>query len=649
MNQNILKYLKKYSYKEHDINRLLVSSFLRINNIKKVSNKFIKTFIIEPNNDAENKKLDKFITLFDANFDIEFLLELFEFVISPEDKEVNGAVFTPKFIREYIVKQIFKEFEELNRDISNLKFGDIACGCGGFFKTIADQYRVKLGKNYFDIYNENIFGLDIQAYSIIRTQILLILHAIVNEEDRESFNFNLFKGDALEFDWNQIGVIQNNNGLDAVVGNPPYVGSSNLDEQTKKLMKNWSVSTTGKLDLYIPFFQIGLRWLNDRGILGYITVNNFYRSLNGRALRSFFSENNYDFRLIDFGSEQVFKSRLTYTCICQIGKRQGNLLYTNTTPQKIILLEEKDFITFHYDQLNNIDGWQLEDAKNQLNLQKLENAGDKLGDLFNIRNGFATLRNNIYLFTPISEDAHFYYLEKEGRQFKIEKNICRDAIKPNILKDESDLERLKEKIIFPYNIFDQENNNLFESRSNRLIKIIEENDFQKDFPNTYHYLCSQKKELSERDKGQRVYETWYAYGRNQALNIVGLKLLFPYISDTPYFVYTNDKELLFYNGYALISHSEEDLKFIQKILKTDIFWYYIKCTSKPYANNYFALAKNYIKNFSVPFFTEVEKIAFMKLTNRDIINKFLLDKYNITDIDLYQTEKNDRYASKPLI
>lgn len=633
MNQNILKYLREYSYKEKDINRLLVSSFLRVNNINEVRNEFIKSFAIDNQDEVEEEQLEKFIVFFDSKFDIESLLELFEFVISPEDKEVNGAVFTPGYIREYIVKQILNEFEEQGRNIYDLKFGDIACGCGGFFKTIAEEYRLRLGKSYFDIYNENIFGLDIQNYSIIRTKILLTLHAIINGEDRQIFNFNLFQGDALEFDWNHVQAIQDNNGLDAVVGNPPYVGSSNLDEQTKKLMKNWSVSSTGKLDLYIPFFQIGLRWLNDDGILGYITVNNFYRSLNGRALRNFFSDNNYSFKLIDFGSEQIFKSRLTYTCICQIGKNQGNLLYTNTTPQKINLLEKKDFITFNYKQLNNVDGWQLEDAKTQLNLEKLENSGQKLGDLFDIKNGFATLRNNIYLFTPIHEDDDFYYFEKQGQRFQVEKNICRDAIKPNILKEEFDLERLMEKIIFPYNYIVQDDNELFKRQGSRLAKIIKEEIFRRDFPNAFIYLNSQAKELAKRDNGKKKYDTWYAYGRNQALNITGLKLLFPYISDKPYFVYTNDIDLLFYNGYALISNSEEDLKFIQKVLKTDVFWYYIKKISKPYANNYFALAKNYIKNFSIPHFTKEEKSKFMRIKEVEKINKMLLDKYNITNIE----------------
>ncbi|WP_161531937.1 Eco57I restriction-modification methylase domain-containing protein [Riemerella anatipestifer] len=634
MNPNILKYLRKYSYKEKDINRLLVSSFVYLNNIDEIQNEFINSFLIKDQDKEEKKQLDKFIAFFDSKFDIELLLELFEFVISPKDKEINGAVFTPKYIREYIVKQILKDFRNKGKDINLLRLGDIACGCGGFFKTIAEEYRINTEKSYFDIYKDNIFGLDIQNYSITRTKILLILHALVNGEDRRSFNFNLFKGDALEFNWEQVPLILANNGFDAIVGNPPYVGSSSLDEKTKVLMKKWSVSSTGKLDLYIPFFQIGLNWLNENGILGYITVNNFYRSLNGRALRSFFADKNYKFKLIDFGSEQVFKSRLTYTCICLIEKSVGTLVYTNTTPRKINNLRDNDFIEFSYNNLDDFNGWQLEDAKNRLNLKKLENAGKKLGDLFSIRNGFATLRNNIYLFTPSREDTKFFYFEKKGRKFKVEKNICRDAIKPNILKKESDLERLMEKIIFPYTTVVNNESDLFKNQpSVSSVKIIEENVFRNKYPKAYDYLSSHKNELSKRDKGQREYEKWYSYGRSQALNIYGLKLLFPYISDTPYFVYTDDKELLFYNGYAIVSNSENDLKFIQKILKTKVFWYYIQKTSKPYANNYFALAKNYIKNFTIPIFTQKEKQKFMKLKNEKSITNFLLDKYNITDIE----------------
>ena len=409
MNQNIIKYLKKYSYDTKDINRLLVSAFLVINKIDKVNNKFIENYIIHEITELE--QLNEFLTILSREtFDIEDLIEFFEFVISPEDKEVNGAVFTPEYIRKYIVEETFKHQE--NKNINNLIFGDIACGCGGFFKTITEFLKAKTNKSYFDIYNDNIFGLDIQDYSITRTKILLCLLAISNNEDCEEFQFNLFQENALSYEWNNNEKIRNNNGFDIIVGNPPYVGASKIDEETKPLLKNWCVSKSGKSDLYIPFFEIALENLNNDGVLGFITVNTFYKSLNGRSVRSYFSRNKFDLTIIDFRGEQLFKNRSTYTCICLISKLESNTIkYVKSKSSEINSIKKSDYINILYSDLNDFDGWFLIDKKTRKIINKIESTGKKLGSSFEIRNGFATLKNNIYVFSPsrITEDFLLFF------------------------------------------------------------------------------------------------------------------------------------------------------------------------------------------------------------------------------------------------
>ncbi|WP_412561410.1 class I SAM-dependent DNA methyltransferase [Winogradskyella sp. MIT101101] len=633
LKNKILNFLKDFSTEPFDINSLLVSSYIVVNNIDVTKNILIKKYLISSSN-PNYPKLFEFIELVkleNQNLSLEDLILLFEFVISPSDKMVNGAVYTPKYIREFIILNSIND----RANIDDATACDVACGCGGFLYEFALKLNDKSNKPFIQIIEENLYGIDIQAYSIERTKILLSLLALSNGEDVKKINFNLFIGDSLEFDWFEKSLkISECNGFDYVFSNPPYVSSSNLDENTKSLMKNWSVASTGKLDLYIPFFEIGLKWLNEGGILGYITVNNFYRSLNGRALRKYFSESSFKFSLIDFGNEQVFKSRLTYTCICQIEKSEGLLSYTYSSPNKINSLKESDFVDFKYSDLNDFDGWHLDNIKVQLNLKRLEGSGKSLGELFDIRNGFATLRNKIYVFKPIDEDDEYYYFEKDSKSYRVERTICRDTIKANILKTETDLVEFNEKLIFPYTLTDEQSNDLFIEQLNRSVNIIPEKIFEEDYPMACNYLNDYREELGKRDKGQRNYETWYAFGRSQALNVIGLKLLFPYMSDNPYFVYTENRDLLFYNGYALVSNSEEALKFVQKILMSDVFWYYIKHTSKPYSSNYYALAKNYIKNFSIPAFTVSEKNYFMRLKRKSSINKYLLNKYNITDIDL---------------
>lgn len=629
MNPNILKYLKSYSYKTLDVNRLLVSSFLEVNDLVNIENEFINQYTINVNDENEIHKLNEFVNLLtDVTFGIEELLELFEFVISPADKEVNGAVFTPNNIRDFIVKQSIDKFLSTGGDLFNAKFGDIACGCGGFFKTIVDVIKLQTNNSYFNIFRDNIFGVDIQNYSIERTKILLTLHAINNGEDRENFEFNLYQGNSLNFDWNLIPQIQQNEGFDIIVGNPPYVGASKIDDETKLLLKNWSVSASGKSDLYIPFFEIGLENLNATGILGYITVNTFYKSLNGRSVRNYFSANRFDLTIIDFGGEQLFKKRSTYTCICIIGKNQTNTInYVKSKSIKINSIKESDYINILYADLNDFDGWYLINKKTKKIISKIENTGIKLGSKFEIRNGFATLKNNIYVFNPIKETEDLYFFIKDGEEYQIEKNICRNAIKPNTLKLESEIENHTEKLIFPYKIVEVVND-LFETNKTSL-KVINEDELKSKFPFTYKYLSTQKKILSKRDKGTKDYGEWYAFGRNQALLISGYKLLLPYITNTPCFVFTNDQELLFYNGYAIFSESIEELHILQKILMSKIFWFYIQNTSKPYAGNYFSVAKNYIKNFGICNLTDDEKLILLNLVDKNEIDNFLYIKYEI--------------------
>lgn len=631
MNQNVLKFLKEYSYDTWDINRLIVSSFLVINRIDSVKNVFIKEFIITKTDDAEFNYLIKFINLLgDTKFGIEELIEFFEFVISPADKEVNGAVFTPEYIREFIVKRTTEKIKDnsTNYNISNLMFGDIACGCGGFFKTITETLRTKTKKSYFDIYAQNIFGLDIQEYSIVRTKILLSLLAILNNEDCLQFDFNLFCGNALDFDWGTVKRIRENGGFDAIVGNPPYVGVTKINKETKLLLKKWKVSSSGKPDLYIPFFEIGMENLCNTGVLGFITVNTFYKSLNGRSVRNYFSTNEFDLSIVDFGGEQLFKNRSTYTCICLIGKAKSlNVKYVKATSKSINTIKQKDFVEIPYSDLDDFNGWYLINDKLKEIIAKIENIGTSLGKKYLIRNGFATLKNNVYLFNPIEENEDFYFFLKDGVEFKIEKRICKDVIKPNTLKSEEELHSKLEKLIFPY-IIEKNQNDLFGKEQN-LLKILSPEDLMLKYPFAFSYLSTQREILSGRDNGEGKYEQWYAFGRNQALTHSGYKLLFPYISDKPNFVFTIDKDLLFYNGYAIFSESIDELLLLKKILMSKIFWFYIKNTSKPYSGNFFSIAKNYIKNFGLCDFSEAERFYIIQSTNQNDIDKFLEKKYGI--------------------
>lgn len=608
LDKSVFNFLKKYSSDTFFVNSIIVSNFFHNIQIEQTKNIFINNLIIKEN-DTEHIILNDFIKLFQLKT-FEDLIEAFEFVISPSDKIINGAVYTPKYIREYIVNYCLSKSEVDKRDI---KIGDISCGCGGFLLSAAEHMKINTVKSYSQIFQENIFGIDIEEYSIERTKILLSVLAIINGEDLECFHFNLFQGNSLVFDWKaNCDLINEADGFDIILGNPPYVCSRNLDSQTMELLKNIEVSSTGHPDLYIPFFQIGIENLNRRGILGYITVNTFIKSINGRALRNYFSRNKIDLTILNFGGEQLFKDRNTYTCICFISFSEGLIRYIRTSSKKIEDIEIDTISRFQYQDLENESGWNLVNEESTLKfINKIESTGIQFGKLYTTRNGIATLKNNIYKFKPEFEDEDYFYLNDKGIKFPIEKEICRDIVNANKLKSSLDITRLAEKIIFPYN---------------EDMKIFSESELKTKFPQTYRYLLSKKDILSTRDKGNREYEEWFAYGRRQSLDINRYKLFFPHICLRPSFVLSTDKNLLFYNGIAVVSDDLDELAYLKKILESDIFFKYILNTTKDYSSGYISMSKNYIKNFGVFQMNKRQIKDFLSTKN---VNEYLGDIYQV--------------------
>lgn len=609
--KNIFKYLKSYSTLPIEVDRLIISAYLVINKIEVRNNIFIKSYEIKKENIIEKQCLDEFIIVLEKEiekFDLEALIELFEFVISPSDRIVNGAIYTPTYIRKYITDKAFQPKKNI---LENLKIGDISCGCGGFLLTAAKKLKQSTRLTYKEIFKNNIYGLDIQEYSISRTKILLSLLALIDGEDEKEYKFNLFTDDALTFNWSSN--LENFIGFDVILGNPPYVCARNLPKETLQKLQNFEVCKSGNSDLYIPFFQLGIQNLNNSGILGFITMNSFFKSLNGRNLREYFKQKSLEFKLIDFGTEQVFKSKNTYTCICLIQNSHNSSINYCKSSSFSLPAKQSDFHSIPYAKLNSKTGWNLNDFET---ISKIEATGVAFGDLYKTRHGIATLKNDIYIFNPVKEDKDYYYLQN-GSLYQIEKGICKDIVNTNKLSRAVSINKLKEKVIFPYDNANKPN-------------LLDENFIKNKYPKAYHYLLNKRKILDNRDKGNGVYENWFAFGRSQSLEKVKNKLFFPKMSDRiPSYIINSEDNLLFYNGQAVIGHTEDEMIFIKKIMESRLFWYYIKTTSKPYSSEYYSLNGNYIKNFGVCQLSDSEMNFVLQENDKTILDQFFEDKYEV--------------------
>lgn len=609
MDKKILNYLKTYSPRPEQTDRLLVSCFLASNKLEVVHSKLLKRYCIKEK-DPDYLQLTAFLQM-EGPRTLEELIEAFEFVISPKDKVITGAVYTPDIIRTYIIENVLRPVD------AQAMICDPACGCGGFLLSAAKSLKIKFNRTYKEIFEQNLFGLDIHDYSTTRSKLLLSLLALQSGEDEIQVDFKLFVGNTLNFKWNDY--IRGFVGFSVIVGNPPYVASRNIDSESKKLLSLWSVCTSGHPDLYIPFFQIGMEWLREGGILGYITMNTFFKSLNGKALRGYFQEKSFPMRIIDFGSLQVFRSKSTYTCICIITKAIGqNVQYRKVESLDLLTHGLNGFDAIPYQNLVAEKGWNLQRVDI---ITAIEATGKPFSGLFQTRNGIATLMNELYIFNPSREDGRYYYLEYGKWEYPIEKGICKEVVNTNRLTQLNTIKDIKEKIIFPYRY----------KRGKRVPEPITESFFKRRYPSAYRYLKEYKDDLARRDKGGGVdYNPWFAYGRNQCLDKFRYKLFFPHITaGTPNFVLNNDPNLLFVNGLAAVSENRDDLLFLQKLLSTKLFWFYVSHTSKSYGSGFYSLSKNYIRNFGVYEFSREEKEYIINETNPRRLNAYVELMYGI--------------------
>jgi len=611
MQKEFRKIISQFQEDESTLNKIIVSVFLQSNGIKVRKNVLIKSLVI-----AEDSTLKKHLAYSVSKLSFDDLIEAFELAIPTKEKVINGAVYTPNYIKTFIVEHSLAKIE---KPYENILAADISCGCGAFLFTIASKLKSETGKSFYQIFKENIFGLDISKSSIRRAEILLTILALANGEDRTKFEFNLHCDNSLSFDWFKFEEkIKRKNGFDLIVGNPPYVRAKNIDKKSKSLLSNWAVTKSGNPDLYIPFFEIGLKQLNDAGVLGYITVNSFYKSVNARELRKYLQAKKFDLSIIDFGNEKLFGNKSAYTCICLISKNQSTFVsFKKESSTTLIQNGVKLFGRIPYNELNFQRGWLLNDKRIIENIRRIEDAGKSLGASYKIRNGIATLSNETYIFKPVGETKDYFILDHNGTNYEIEKLICRDIIKPNILKYEHEIESVKEKLIYPY------------TNGINPLSLMSEKKFKTSFPKAYKYLSDNKKELQKRDKGRGDYGAWYAFGRTQALCDTGYKLLFPYMAKTPHFVFTDNRDMLIYCGYAIFHESQEELKILKRILESKVFEYYMKNTSKPYSAGYFSYAKNYVKNFGVCELSKSDKYFLANGASKSEIDDFLTEKYGL--------------------
>ncbi|MFD2787380.1 Eco57I restriction-modification methylase domain-containing protein [Hymenobacter rubripertinctus] len=549
--------------------------------------------------------------------DIKELESYLELIIPVEDRKLNGAFFTPSYIVDYIISEVNPGYNDRNLDPS--------CGSGAFLVGLARYYKATFGKSVRGAVIENIYGADILDYNIDRAKVLLTLYALEEGEILLSTDFNLFNHDTLRVDWNLT--------FHNIIGNPPYVKFQDLSTENRGfLSKGWETVKGGAFNLYFAFFELGYKLLTDDGILAFITPNNYFTSLAGEQLRSFFERHRCVYKVVDFSHKKVFDA-LTYTAITFLNKKVNDLiaydrLDKNRSPQ--IFLGALDSSNVAYESLVT-KKWRLLKGSEVQAIHAIENSGLPLGKLFDINVGIATLKDDVFFVDGTTLEDEFYLKSTPNGQYKIEIAITRPVYKISDFKTQEDIDNNSRKVIFPYN------------ELNGGVTPISEEEMGQQYPECYRYLKSEEKQLLARDKAKVKFDPFYVWGRTQGLVKKGLKVVTPTFSQFPRFLKIEQSNSYFTNGYAIFFKTQsislfannaneivlpENIDVLQKLLNSVVMDYYVKKTSVSIDGGYPCYQKNFIQKFSVPIFTQEEIIA-IRNAQKPQADAIFIQKYQL--------------------
>ena len=283
LNKKIIAKLLQ-NHKIDTIEKSLVSLFLEEKDIE-TKNIFLKNYLSSIDS-TQKQDIKKILKNYKIKLSLKYLERSFELLFNTNDKKLSGIFYTPTYVVEFILNEILTES-------SDIKILDPSCGAGIFnyitLKTLKEKFPEK---SAIEIIENNIYACDIDPVSTTRTKVMLILTALMYNEDSKDINFNVKTLDSLNknFKWeNEFpDVFKERNGFDGVVGNPPYIRIQNLERNNREYIKeHWYSANRGNIDIYFPFIELGLTLLNKQGKLGYITPNSYFNNSAGKNLENY--------------------------------------------------------------------------------------------------------------------------------------------------------------------------------------------------------------------------------------------------------------------------------------------------------------------------------------------------------------------------
>lgn len=232
-------------------------------------------------------------------------------------------------------------WEAWQKELGTIRLLDPACGSGAFlveafdqlyaaYETANDRLADLRGhRTLFDldrqILQNNLYGVDLNDEAVEICKLSMWIKTAQRGKELTSLDTTVRAGNSVvddpavhhrAFDWKaafpEVFAV---GGFDVVVGNPPYVRQELLSAIKPHLQQRFA-SYHGMADLYVYFYELGLRLLKPGGKLSLVVTNKWLKAGYAEPLRKHLAEQSWVESLVDFGhAKQIFEDADVFPCI----------------------------------------------------------------------------------------------------------------------------------------------------------------------------------------------------------------------------------------------------------------------------------------------------------------------------------------------
>jgi hypothetical protein len=247
----------------------------------------------------------------------------------PAQTVEHGEIFTRRWVVDLILDLLGYTSE---KDLCDVSLVEPACGTGAFLIAVASRISAScrahnrpIGDAATAVRALDLLDCNVQQSRTLVTQQLTADGWQVEEAQRVAAAW-IEQGDYL---------LQpaSDHRADYVVGNPPYIRLEDVPDDRMAAYRRRCSTMGGRADIYIGFYEVGLRSLNPEGRLGFICADRWMRNQYGAQLRQLVTTRfSMDLALVMHDVDAFDDQVSAYPAITVISNRpQGAAVAADTT------------------------------------------------------------------------------------------------------------------------------------------------------------------------------------------------------------------------------------------------------------------------------------------------------------------------------